>query len=412
MSLAMGSGIGDWSKVARGLMPPAAMMLVQVVFAGVNLLYKLALNDGMDATVLVAYRYIFAAAFTTPLAFFIERKQRPKLTGKVLGLAFLCGLFGAGLAQNLYVSSMRLTSVTFVSAMSNLVPAMTFVLAISFRFEKLGIRTNYGQAKIIGTLLGLSGAMLLTFYKGVDIKLWSSKINLLKATNNGGRGSIPSHPNDILGSFLAVSSCLCYALWLLFQAKLTQLYPCHCSNTALVCLMGSILASILALCFQRHKIQWRLGFDIRLLTAAYSVSLDSMFRSFSITALSAGIGILATGMCFTLLGWCIMKKGPVYASVFNPLSLVLVAILSSFLLSEELYLGCLLGSGLIVLGLYLVLWGKGIEESKFGDQSVEEAVAAGELMEVVVVRETGTHLPSAIINDAELNHNTEEEDKP
>ncbi|XP_074565672.1 WAT1-related protein At1g09380-like [Curcuma longa] len=375
MCLAMGSGTGDWSKVARGLMPPAAMVLVQVVFAGVNLLYKLALNDGMDVMVLVAYRYIFAAAFTTPLAFFIERKQRPKLTGKVLGLAFLCGLFGAGLAQNLYVSSMRLTSVTFVSAMSNLVPAMTFVLAISFRIEKLGIRTNYGQAKIIGTLLGLSGAMLLTFYKGVDINLWSSKINLLKATDDGGHGSIPSHPNDILGSFLAVSSCLCYALWLIIQAKLTQLHPCHCSNTALVCLMGAILSSILALCFQRHKIQWRLGFDIRLLTAAYS-------------------GILATGMAFTLLGWCIMKKGPVYASVFNPLSLVLVAILSSFLLSEQLYLGCLLGSGLIVLGLYMVLWGKGIEESKFGEQSVEEAVADGEPMEVVAVRETGTHLPS------------------
>lgn len=54
---------------------------------------------------------------------------------------------------------------------------------------------------------------------------------------------------------------------------------------------------------------------------------------------SSGQGILATGMGFTLLGWCIMKKGPVYASVFNPLSLALVAVLSSFLLSEKLYLG-------------------------------------------------------------------------
>lgn len=93
------------------------------------------------------------------------------------------------------------------------------------RFEKLGIRTNYGQAKIIGTLLGLSGAMVLTFYKGVDIKLWSSGINLLKATDNGHHGSIPSHPNDILGSFLAVSSCLCYALWLIIQVILTQRSP-------------------------------------------------------------------------------------------------------------------------------------------------------------------------------------------
>lgn len=60
----------------------------------------------------------------------------------------------------------------------------------------------------------------------------------------------------------------------------------------------------------------------------------------------------------------------------------------------------------------MVLWGKGIEESKFGEQSVEEAVADGEPMEVVAVREIGTHLPSSIINDAELNHKKEEEDKP
>lgn len=50
-------------------------------------------------------------------------------------------------------------------------------------------------------------------------------------------------------------------------------------------------------------------------------------------------GIFASGMSFTLLGWCIKKKGPVYASVFNPLMLVLVAILSSLLLDEKLYLG-------------------------------------------------------------------------
>lgn len=63
----------DWSEVAQGLKPAAAMVLIQTAFAGVNILYKLALNDGMDVKVLVAYRYIFAAAFISPVAFFIER---------------------------------------------------------------------------------------------------------------------------------------------------------------------------------------------------------------------------------------------------------------------------------------------------------------------------------------------------
>lgn len=55
------------------LKPVAGMVLVQVVFAGVNILYKLAANDGMDLRVLVAYRHLFGAAFLLPLAFFVER---------------------------------------------------------------------------------------------------------------------------------------------------------------------------------------------------------------------------------------------------------------------------------------------------------------------------------------------------
>ena len=45
------------------------MVLVQVANAWVNVLYKLALNDGMNLSIIVAYRYVFATAFIAPLAF-------------------------------------------------------------------------------------------------------------------------------------------------------------------------------------------------------------------------------------------------------------------------------------------------------------------------------------------------------
>lgn len=57
----------------QGLKPALGMVLVQIGFAGVNILYKLAINDGMDLRILVAYRYIFASAFLCPLAYFLER---------------------------------------------------------------------------------------------------------------------------------------------------------------------------------------------------------------------------------------------------------------------------------------------------------------------------------------------------
>ncbi|KAJ8476483.1 hypothetical protein OPV22_020210, partial [Ensete ventricosum] len=99
-------------------------------------------------------------------------------------------------------------------------------------------------------------------------------------------------------------------------------------------------------------------------------------------------GIFASGISFTLLGWCIKKKGPVYASVFNPLMLVLVAILSSLLLNEKLYLGCLLGAALIVIGLYIVLWGKGREASKIDEESLAEATRQS--IDVVIAQEAAT----------------------
>lgn len=55
------------------LLPVVGMVSFQVVFAGLNIFYKLAVSDGMDLRVLVAYRYMFASAFITPLAYFVER---------------------------------------------------------------------------------------------------------------------------------------------------------------------------------------------------------------------------------------------------------------------------------------------------------------------------------------------------
>ncbi|KAH7575651.1 hypothetical protein JRO89_XS02G0179600 [Xanthoceras sorbifolium] len=331
-----------------GLKPALMMVVVQVAFAGVNVFYKLAANDGMSLQIIVAYRFIFATAFMVPLALFLEWNSRPKLTWTILFQAFLCGLFGGSLAQNLYLKSLALTSATFASAMANLVPAITFILSISFGLEKLGIKTVAGKAKVIGTLMGIGGAMLLTFFKGVEINFFSTHLDLLHH-NQLHSGHVPSsHASSsehLLGLLLALGSCFSYAFWLIVQTKMSEKYPCQYSSTALMCLMGSIQASVYALCMEKDRDQWKLGWNIRLSTVAYS-------------------GIVASGLMVTLISWCVRMRGPLFASVFNPLMLVVVALAGSFLLDEKLHLGSILGAMLIVCGLYAVLWGKGKEMKK------------------------------------------------
>ncbi|KAH9686089.1 WAT1-related protein [Citrus sinensis] len=298
---------GQICNLIHGLKPALTMVVVQVAFAGVNVFYKLAANNGMSLRVIVAYRFIFATAFMVPILF----------------QAFLCGLFGGSLSQNLYLESLVLTSATFASAMANLVPAITFVLSISIGLEKLGIRTRAGKAKVLGSLIGIGGAMILTFYRGVEINIWSTNINLIHS--NGHVASLHADPGKrFLGALFALGSCFGYAIWLVIQAKMSEEYPCQFSSTALMCVMGAIPAVVFALCMEKDWSQWKLGWNIRLLTVAYS-------------------GIVASGLMVTLISWCVRTRGPLFASIFNPLMLVVVAILSSLILDEKLHLGSFVG---------------------------------------------------------------------
>ncbi|KAI9110212.1 hypothetical protein K1719_018654 [Acacia pycnantha] len=94
------------------LKPALMMIVVQVGYAGVSILYKVVSNDkGISLTILIAYRFLFASFFMVPLAFFVER---------------------ASLPQNLFVQAVSLAGATYATAMCNLIPGATFVLALCF----------------------------------------------------------------------------------------------------------------------------------------------------------------------------------------------------------------------------------------------------------------------------------------
>ncbi|TKY71295.1 WAT1-related protein [Spatholobus suberectus] len=311
----------------------------------------------------------FGSAFTVPLALISERKKRPKMTWRVLFMAFLCGLFGGSLFQNLFYESLALTSATFASAIYNLIPAITFVLAVSCGFERLNLRAAAGRAKVLGTIIGIGGAMLLTFVKGAEINIWPFHINLLHPHQHQNSHVVPLNADSghkLLGALCAVASCFSFALWLTIQAKMSKEYPCHYSSTALMSTAGAIQATAFGFCFERDLSQWKLGWNIRLLAVAYS-------------------GIVASGIVIIITAWCIQMRGPLFASVFNPLMLVLVAIAGSLMLNENLYVGSVLGAVLIVCGLYMVLWGKSKEMKSITQLVPSETIREAEAIEVVVM---------------------------
>lgn len=79
---------------------------------------------------------------------------------------------------------------------------------------------------MLGTLMGIGGAMILTFYKGVEIDIWSTPVDLLHRSQQQSHhvASSPAHSNSatdyrdrILGCLLALGSAMGYAMWIIIQ---------------------------------------------------------------------------------------------------------------------------------------------------------------------------------------------------
>ncbi|GMI67188.1 Usually multiple acids move in and out Transporters 24 [Hibiscus trionum] len=316
------------------------LLVVQAALAGVIVFYKLAVVEGMSMRVLIAYRFIFATACVTPLAFVFERESKASLTWKVLFLGVLSGLFGGALGPNLFIASLSLTSSTYATAMSNLVPIATFIFAVVLRMERVGMKTLGGQGKLVGTLLSIGGAMILTFYKGKEIVVWSTNINLIK---RHGSTKHAAAADQVLGSLLALGSCVAFAIWYIIQAKMSEVYPFTYSASALFCITASLQATLYTIITERNWSAWKLGWNLRLLSAVFT-------------------GVIGTGLTVVLMSWCLRLRGPLFVSIFNPLTLVYVAIVGSLIFNEKLSIGSILGSVIIVVGVYVVLWGKAKEK--------------------------------------------------
>jgi drug/metabolite transporter (DMT)-like permease len=66
------------------------------------------------------------------------------------------------------------SSPTLASAISNITPALTFILAIIFRMEKVSFKERSSVAKVMGTILSLIGALVVVLYHGPRVFVASS----------------------------------------------------------------------------------------------------------------------------------------------------------------------------------------------------------------------------------------------
>ncbi|KAI3929744.1 hypothetical protein MKX01_025912 [Papaver californicum] len=315
--------------------PAMAMIGLQFTYAAVTLSSRTVLSQGMSPKVFVVYTQAIATLVLAPIAYFSQRKK----SGTALGMRSFCLIFtacliGVTLNQNIYFEGLYLTSSSIASAMGNLLPAITFLLAALIGLEKVDIRSLSTLAKIVGTVICVSGAFCIAFMKGP--KLLNTEFTPQQQDQNSiilhyfnSSVTVGSSNNWMLGCFLLLGSCVCWSFWLILQVPMSASYPNHLCLSAWMCFFATLQSAVVTYFLEPNPNSWR---------------LNSRCYRFCIF-------ILRSSMVHFI-------KGATFLCNVQSSMTVIVTIMACLFLHEELYTGSLAGAFAVVAGLYIVLWGK------------------------------------------------------
>ncbi|KAM1240394.1 hypothetical protein ACFX2J_045719 [Malus domestica] len=195
--------------------------------------------------------------------------------------------------------------------MSNLIPCITFIIAVLCRMEKFDIGKLGMQTKTGGTLVGFAGATLMTLYKGIAV------ISMhIEDSHRTAATSKPSIDRDwIKGSLVLLVSYFALSAFYILQTVTIEMFPAPITLTLFTCLSRTLLTGIMAAILDHKASSWKLSWNITLLAPMYS------------------------GVVIYLQTLVAKTRGQVFMTAFRPLATIVAAIMGLFILGEAIYLG-------------------------------------------------------------------------
>nr|GEU53857.1 EamA domain, WAT1-related protein [Tanacetum cinerariifolium] len=337
------------------VLPFVAMLLLICLDMAVLTIVKAAMNGGMESIVYVIYHNSLGTLILLPffVAHMFRKVGRPPLTFHILFRFFILGLFGLCCFQVLVFVGVNYSSPTLASAITNLIPGNTFLFAVVFGMEKINLRSSSSRAKLLGTIIAISGAMVFTFYQGPTL------LTTTPSSDSPNHLPLSQPSNWVFGGSIILIAGIFRSIYYVLQTATVREFPDQQTVVFFYCLFGTIQCIALSPFLVNSRSSWVLppgiGMTAVLLGALYSTAFHS-----------------------TVVTWCLRKKGPVFVAMFMPLSIVIALLMGVTFLGDSLYLGSVIGTTIVAAGFYSVMWGQAKEKNKLLARMEEDLVVGSE----------------------------------
>ncbi|GLJ18614.1 hypothetical protein SUGI_0331530 [Cryptomeria japonica] len=237
----------------------ASLVAIPMSYGVISVLLENEKSKGRNLLPLAVASFALGASILCPLAFFLEKKKRSKMSFSLLAQVLLISLTGVLAHQALLLMGLSETSSAFTTTMENLVPAIIFVMAWALGLEKVDIRSVHSQSKIVGTVICVMGAMVMSLITGpalmedTRLSIPHSQISPVFEFLQGSSGII-----RIRGCFYLLGAVMCFSCSMILQAKTLKKYPAPLSLTTMTTLFGSMEIAIYIMILDNgiHRESW------------------------------------------------------------------------------------------------------------------------------------------------------------